>query len=80
MVIAIDCMPNGELEKHYKSRVLCAGKNIGKARFNIREVNRFELLSNKPSRIKVVYYNQNMEKKYKKKLKFFEEIYYSQNL
>ena len=28
MVIAIDCMPNGELEKYYKTRVLKAGKNL----------------------------------------------------
>lgn len=75
MVIAIDCMPNGELEKYYKSRTLSAGKNPGKARFNIKEVNKFELLENQPSRIKVVYFDKNMHEDYKKRLKLFEEIY-----
>lgn len=78
MVIAIDCMPNGELEKHYKSRVLKAGKNPGKARFNIKEVNKFELLEGKPSRVKIVYFDKNMDESYRKKLKLFEEIYLQQ--
>ncbi|MBS9775414.1 hypothetical protein KGV52_01730 [Candidatus Gracilibacteria bacterium] len=73
-VISIDCMPNGELEKHYKSRPLSAGKNPGKARFHIKEVNRFELLESEPSRIKVVYFNEKMDDNIKKKLKLFEEI------
>ena len=77
MVIAIDCMPNGELEKYYKSRTLSAGKNPGKARFNIKEVNKFELLENQPSRINVVYFDKNMHEYYKKMLKLFEEIYYN---
>lgn len=75
MVIAIDCMPNGELEKHYGSRVLSAGKNPGKARFNLKEVNKFELLENQPSRIKVVYFDKNMPEQYRKKLSLFESIY-----
>lgn len=74
MVITIDCMPNGELEKHYKSRVLAAGKNPGKARFNIKEVNKFELLEGEPSRIKVIYFNENMSKEIRKKLELFEKI------
>lgn len=75
MVIAIDCMPNGELVKHYGSRVLSAGKNPGKARFNLKEVNKFELLENQPSRIKVVYFDEKMDEQYRKKLTLFENIY-----
>lgn len=75
LVIAINSMPNGELEKHYKTRVLKPGKNKDKARFNISEVNKFELLKNKPSRIKVVYFNESMEEKLKKKLTLFKSIY-----
>lgn len=78
MVISIDCMPNGELESHYKDRVLSAGKNRWKARFNLKEVNKFELLDNSPSRIKVVFFKENMEEKYKKQLKLFKTIYDAQ--
>lgn len=74
-VITINCMPNGELESHYKHRPLKAGKNPDKTRFNIREVNKFELLENQPSRIKVIYFNENMDEKDKKKLKVYENIY-----
>ncbi len=75
LVISIDCMPNGELETYYKKRVLKAGKNPDKTRFNIKEVNKFELLENKPSRIKVVYFNENMDEKLKGKLKIYYDIY-----
>lgn len=80
MVISLDCMPNGELEKYYGTRVLKAGKNKDKTRFNIKEVNKFELLPNKPSRIKVIYFNKNMEEEYRKKLELFEKIYDNQNI
>lgn len=75
MVISIDCMPNGELVKHYEDRPLRAGKNPGKARFNIKEVNKFELLPKQPTRIKVVYFDKNMDETYKKKLNFFENLF-----
>lgn len=78
MVIAIYCMPNGELEKKYKSRVLKAGKNKDKARFNIKEVNKFELLEGNPYRVKIIYFDENMDEKYKEKLKLFEKIYKTQ--
>lgn len=74
-VIAIDCMPNGKLEKYYGSRPLKAGKNPGKARFNLKEVNKFELLPGSPSRIKAVYFNKNMQNSIKHKLKLFEDSY-----
>ena len=74
-VISIDCMPNGELEEHYGSRPLKAGKNPGKARFNLQEVNKFELLEGQPSRIKVVYFNEGMEASLKSKLELFKRAY-----
>jgi len=77
-IISIDSMPNGELEYHYKERPLRAGKNPGKARFDLKEVNKFELLPTKPSRIKVVYYDENMPADLQKKLKLFKTIYNNQ--
>lgn len=77
-VISIDCMPNGELVKHYGSRPLRAGKNPGKARFNLGEVNKFELLPGNPSRIKVAYFNQSMDSNTRSQLKLFEDIYNNQ--
>lgn len=71
-VISIDCMPNGELSFHYKNRPLRAGKNPGKARFNIKEVNKFELLPKEPSRIKIVYFDENMDSDIRKKLSLFD--------
>lgn len=78
LVITLDCMPNGELERHYKGRVLKAGKNPDKTRFNRKEVNRFELLKNMPSRIKVIYFDDGMKETHKRKLKLFEKIYQNQ--
>ena len=72
-------MPNGELESYYKERVLKAGKNPDKTRFRISSVNKFELLPDKPSRIKVVYFNENMDEEIKKKLKLHKEIYDKEN-
>jgi len=72
-------MPNGELEKIYKTRVLQAGKNTDKTRFRFSEVQNFELLENKSSRIKVIYFDKIMKKEYKRKLKFYEDIYDKQD-
>ncbi len=79
LVITIDSMPNGELESYYKSRVLKAGKNPDKTRFNIKEVNKFELLEESPSRIKIVYFNEDMPEELKNKLELFHTIYQEQN-
>lgn len=79
LVMSIVCMPNGELEKHYKSRVLQAGKNLDKTRFRFSEVSEFELLENMPKRIKVVYFDEDMDDNYKNKLTFFEKLYKDQN-
>lgn len=77
--INIVCMPNWELESYYKTRVLQAGKNPDKTRFRFSEVPEFELLENKTKRIKVIYFDKNMEEKYRKKLKFYEDIYNKQD-
>lgn len=72
--INISCMPNGQLEEHYGSRVLSAGKNPDKARFHFIEIQNFELLSNQ-SRVRVIYFDKNMKEEYKKKLKNILKIY-----
>jgi len=72
--INISCMPNGELVSHYGSRVLSAGKNIDKARFHFIEIKNFELLKDQ-SRVKVIYFDEDMSGIYKKKLKNIIEIY-----
>ncbi len=77
--INIICMPNGELESYYKTRVLQAGKNPDKTRFRFSEVPEFELSENKPKRVKVIYFNKNMKDEYKRKLKFYEDIYDKQD-
>ncbi len=80
LVITIDSMPNGELEQYYHERVLKAGKNLEKTRFNIQEVNKFELLDDSPSRIKVVFFDENMDEGLKLKLKLFRDIYRNEKI
>lgn len=75
LVMCIVCMPNGKLESHYKTKVLQAGKNLDKTRFKFTNIPNFELLNGDKKRIKVVYFNENMNKKYKDKLGFFENLY-----
>ena len=77
LVISIICMPNGLLEQHYKERVLCAGKNKTKSdvRFYYGKVENFELLGKTKKRVKVVYFNKEMDKKYEKKLLYFKKLY-----
>lgn len=77
--IDIICMPNGELEDHYKSRVLKAGKNTDKTRLHFSKVPTFELLTNTPKRIKVVFFNENMKPQFERQLGFFKEIYHEQD-
>lgn len=73
-LISIMCVPNGKLEPHYKERPLKAGKNPGRTRFKFKEVNKFELLDDKPSRIKIVYKNPKMNDWVKKKLSFYLKL------
>ena len=77
--INIVCMPNGALESHYKARVLKAGKNPDKTRFNFSQVPNFEFLDGDKKRIKVVYYDEfPLNKSEKKKMKFIKSIYDNQ--
>jgi hypothetical protein len=78
LVMCIVCMPNGELESHYKTRVLQAGKNLDKTRFRFQNVPDFELLEDRPKRIKVIFFEKKMHKNYKKRLTFFEQLYNAQ--
>lgn len=78
LVMSIVCMPNGELEPHYTTRVLQAGKNLDKTRFRFTNIPEFELLDRNTKRIKVVYFDENMDETYKKKLKFFEDLHNEQ--
>lgn len=76
--INLICMPNGQLESHYGSRVLQAGKNPGKTRFRFTEVPNFELLDSPRSRVKVIYFDENMDKNLKKRLSFYEKVFNKQ--
>ena len=70
-MISIMCVPNGELEKHYKERPLKAGKNPDKTRFNFKECSSFELLEGKPKRVRIVYINPEMTNSLKEKLDLY---------
>ncbi|MFA5333325.1 MAG: hypothetical protein WC376_02420 [Candidatus Nanoarchaeia archaeon] len=77
--INILCMPNGALYSHYGARVLKAGKNPDKTRFNFSEVSNFEKLDGDKKRIKVVYYDEStLSASEKKKMEFIKSIYDNQ--
>lgn len=75
LVMSIVCMPNGELYSHYNTRVLQAGKTPDKTRFNFTNIPNFELLDGEQKRIKVIFFDNNMDSSYKRKLRFFENLY-----
>lgn len=77
LIISIMCMPNGELVKHYDTRVLKPGKNPDKTRFNFSKVPDFEMLDNE-KRIKVIYFNEEKCSEYEKPLKFYKTLYKEQ--
>ncbi|KAA0549796.1 hypothetical protein FZW96_00115 [Bacillus sp. BGMRC 2118] len=79
LVLSIVCMPNGELESHYKERVLSAGKNIDKTRFRFSKVTNFELLDPQHKRVKVVYFKDDMDIRYRRKLDYFKDIFDNQD-
>ncbi len=74
------CMPNGSLEPVYSSDVLKAGKNPGKVRFNFKKISEFILLGEDKKRVRVVYFDENMENKYKSKLDFLYGLYKNQKI
>lgn len=89
--INIICMPNGELYKKYKHNVLKAGKilypvgnpkretHAKSIRYNWSKNQNFDLISNNSKRIKVVYFNKDMNETLKIQLELIKEIYESQN-
>ena len=78
-VLAINllCMPNGLLSNIYQHRPLCPGKNKDKARFNFSRIPDFELL-NDEKRVKIVYFQENMDERYLKRLVWQHNLYKSQ--
>jgi hypothetical protein len=79
LVMSIVCMPNGELETVYGTDVLSAGKNPDKSRFKFTNTPKFRLLDDDKYRVKVIVFKNDMNHTYKKRLKFFEELYKKQN-
>ncbi|MHA6258290.1 PDDEXK family nuclease [Sporosarcina sp. CAU 1771] len=59
--ITVLSMPNGKLNDVYGNRVLKAGKNPGRIRYNFSKTPTFELLKGTPTRIKFVLVNPTME-------------------
>ena len=72
--IVLTCMPNGKLGSIYGSKVLSAGKNPGKVRFNYTAVPKFELLRDK-YRSKILLWNENMNEHVKKRLSALEPFH-----
>lgn len=64
--------PNGTLNKVYGDSILRAGKNKGKIRFNFANAINFKLLNNK--RLKVIYFDNKMDKKYLKNLELINSL------
>lgn len=64
--ISLLSMPNGKLYDTYGNRVLSAGKNHGKIRFNFNQTSSFRNLPNTPSRIKFIHVNPNMDEDLKR--------------
>jgi len=79
LVMSIVCMPNGDLEPIYGTDVLAAGKNPDKSRFRFTDTPKFRLLPGDQHRIKVIVFKKDMNIKYKKRLKFYEDLYKIQN-
>ncbi|EOU1467733.1 TPA: hypothetical protein ACOTFX_001211 [Clostridium perfringens] len=76
--IAITCMPNGELNSVYGDKVISAGKNKGKIRFNYSKIKKFELLPDKPYRTKVLLWNKSMDEDVLKAMSELKDIYDNQ--
>lgn len=75
--IKLVCMPNGLLQSVYGEKILSAGKNSNppKIRYSYERNNKFELLDEKPSRIKVLYWNDDMDIKLQKYFGMLKDIY-----
>ena len=87
--IILTCMPNGQLKKYYENKInkgnitygpLAPGKNDTEARFRYVETKEFKLLDNKPSRTKILYWNEKIDddEKLAKQLSELRKIYDTQ--
>ena len=72
--IILTCMPNGKLSSIYGNKILSAGKNPGKIRYNYTAAPKFELLKNK-YRSKILLWNENMDEHVKNRLSALEPFY-----
>ena len=77
--ITILSMPNGQLSDIYGDSIIAAGKNKGKIRYNYTQATKFKLLENNPSRIKILYWNSNIEEKIKESISVLTDIYTNGN-
>lgn len=73
--IKLVCMPNGLLYKKYKDSILQCGKNVDESRYTYKVNNKFSLLEYNPSRINVVYWNENMDEDSKRYFNNLKQIY-----
>lgn len=90
LMIAILCMPNGQLQQVYDSDVIAAGKTkneqdrvqnrLSSARFRFSKIQTFKLLENK-YRIKVAYLHPDIitNNKFNSELKHFITLYHNQH-
>ena len=77
LAITMMCIPSANLYASYEP-ISRAIQNPEKTRFSVRDVDKFKLLKGDPSRIKVMYFNENMNEKYMSKLQYAYRIYQSQ--
>lgn len=77
-VINVLCMPNWALNEEYWNNILKAWKNPWKIRYNFHNCPEFKLLAWNKKRIRIVYWKENMEEIYRRKLTFNESIYNNQ--
>ncbi len=75
--IKLVCMPNGLLQGIYGEDILSAGKNTTppKIRYAYEKNNTFNMLSEQPSRVKVLYWNENMDAKLQSYFSYLKEVY-----
>jgi hypothetical protein len=66
-------MPNGQLEPIYGDSILRAGKNPGKVRYHFSAVPNFNLIPSE-KRIKVIYFDNNMDPSYLARLSFIDSM------
>lgn len=91
LTISIISMPNGDLYPYYGKRVLKAGKvnypeghtkrnsHAKSVRFKWKEVSEFELLDSNKKRVKIAYFNENMNDDFRLRLHHFEELFRNQS-